>query len=147
MIQDFSAQNSDVEGRLHSIGVRVGGVLLELFEFDRDVDLLSLMYKITYTLLPRISETKRKVEKLKEKPHTFVINEKDSLLGAYVSAPQENSEFSADSLIAGVIEVAVRATGYSCTVGAYTLPAQSSDTRTAYLVDVKIKERVFNDLF
>lgn len=143
IIQDLMAEGRDVERVLHQIGRKTGMKLLELFGFDRDVDLPSLVYKITYNLLPRVHESGRKAESLKDRENVFVITENEPLFGVYMQPPEGNSRFCADAVVAGVIEMAICATGYRCSVNAYLSPAESTCQKTIYLVEIMNSVRVF----
>ena len=139
------ARSRDVEGILHCTGKRVGMRLLEVFGFDREIDISGLLYKITYILLPQVYETSRKVESFREKKNTFIITEDQPLLGTYVSCPESGYGFSADTLLAGVIESAIRATGYISTVNAYTTHTASLNAKTIYFIELKSTEVLFDD--
>lgn len=143
IIQDLMSEGRDVERVLHQIGRKTGMKILELFGFDRDVDLPSLVYKITYHLLPQIHESGRKAESLKDKENVFVITEDEPLFGVYMQPPECNSRFCADAMVAGIIEMAICATGYRCTVNAYISPSESPFQKTLYLVEIMNSMRVF----
>lgn len=143
IIQDLMSEGRDIERALHQIGRKTGMKLLEMFRFDRDVDLPSLVYKITYSLLPQIYESGRKAESLKDKENVFVITENEPLFGMYMQPSESNSRFCADTVVAGIIEMAICATGYRCSVNAYISPTESPFQNTVYIVEVINSVRVF----
>ena len=144
IIQDSVSKNINAERSLHHTGVCVGMRLLELLRFSREIDLSGLLYKITYILLPQIYETDRKVECLRDKENTFVITEKAPLVSTHISQPEMCSGFCADSLIAGIIEIAVCATGYKGVVTAYTEIAEDASVKAVYLIEVKSSKVTFD---
>lgn len=138
IIQQLIKKSLPLETSLHSLGRRIAPYLIEAYKFDRDIDLDSLLYKITYTFLPQIFQTTRRISK---KENSYFIFENVPLLMSYMSIPNEG--FSADSLMGGIIERVINATGYDCKVSAYTAPEEGMPRKTVYCVEIfdkKIEE-------
>lgn len=140
IIQHFLKNKSNIEANLHSLGKKIAPFLIEMYDFERDIELDSLIYKVTYSFLPQIFQTQRKLGK---KENSYVIYENIPLFMSYMSIPHEG--FSADALIAGIIERVINASGFDCKVSAYTAPEEKLLRKTVYLIEILDKE--IKDLF
>ncbi|RVD93202.1 transport particle complex subunit [Tubulinosema ratisbonensis] len=140
IIQQLINNQSNLESNLHHLGKKIAPFLIELYDFERDIELDSLIYKITYSFLPQIFITQRKLGK---KDNNYVIYENVPLFMSYMSIPYEG--FSSDALIAGIIERVVNASGFECSVNAYTAPEEKHPRKTVYLIEILPKET--KDLF
>lgn len=137
IIQNEILEKKDVEKALHHTGKLIGMKLLEIFEFRRDNDLNNLIYRIVFNLLPMIYETNRKVDRFKDSNMNFIITELNPIFGKFISLPQNNKDFSADAMIAGVIEGAICASGFICKVTAYKSPEDNQRVRTVYYLEIE----------
>ncbi|KCZ76394.1 hypothetical protein H311_02608, partial [Anncaliia algerae PRA109] len=135
IIQEMIIKSLPIEKSLHTLGRKIAPYLIELYEFNRDIDLDSLIYKITYIFLPHIFTTTRKISK---RENIYFISENVPLIMSYMSIPSEG--FSADALIAGIIESVINATGYECNVNAYTAPENGFPRKTIYSIEIIHKE-------
>ena len=124
LIQDLKDNNEDIEQEMKKVGHILGRMALEHDDFQRELDLESLLYKITYTFLDKIYSTSRKLEVSTKNSKEYYIFEHEPLFSQHVSLPESWKDFCPESIMSGVIEYALLASGFECEVNGYIKPCK-----------------------
>lgn len=134
IIEYYMKDGANIENKLKEIGYEVGLIMLEEYNFERENHLPTLLYRITYTLLNNIEETERRIEKIKEQENAYILTDYDGIFGRFISVPEEWKGFSADSIMCGIIEAAITASGYKVDVIAYSDPTDTHPNRVVFQI-------------
>lgn len=123
--------NGDLESELKSIGADIGQRIVLLEDFKRECDIDSLLYKITYTLLPALYKSERLIEKSRTEKETYFLYENSPLFSRYSS----NSDvFCSEAVVSGMLEDVLRSSGFNYVVTAYSVPKKELPDRIVYKI-------------
>ncbi|CAD26042.2 similarity to PLASMODIUM MEMBRANE PROTEIN (PLASMODIUM ANTIGEN A412) [Encephalitozoon cuniculi GB-M1] len=136
MIEYLMEQRSDIEADLKSIGYEVGIKLLELCNFEREVRISTLLYRATFDLLSLVSDSDRRVEKARDVDRTYLLTDSDGLFSRFISVPDEWNGLSADSIVCGMIQAALMASGYDSEVTAFPEPSENLPNRVIFQIRI-----------
>lgn len=136
MVEYFMEQGGDVESGLRTVGYEVGIKLLEVYGFERELHIPTLLYRLTFNLLPGISDNNRKVERAEGRDDMYLVTDYDGVFSRFISVPPEWEGFSADSLTCGIIQAVLMASGYESEVTAFPKPVDGFPNRVVFQVKV-----------
>jgi hypothetical protein len=134
IIQRYIERKENVEEVLHKIGIEIGYRLVEQEKVPRSNRIISLLYNLTFTFLPSLYKSSRKIEKSNDRAHTYLLSEDTPLFGRYVSVPKESIGFSADAIVCGVVESYLLASGFRSSVCAYGMATERCPSKIVYLI-------------
>lgn len=138
LIEDLRENNEDIEIEMKKVGHILGRSLLEYLEFHREIDLQSLLYKITYTLLDKLHPSSRKLEASTESKNEFFIYEYEPMYSKHVSLPDDWKDFCPESIVCGVIEYSLLASGFDCVVDGYVRPTEKYPDTVVYHIKLNL---------
>lgn len=137
MIEYLAEQKKDVESELKAVGYEMGIKLLEVHRFERETHLPTLLYRLTFDFLPNVSASDRRIEWVEdESRNMYLLTDLDGVFSRFVSVPAEWEGFSADSLVCGVIQAVLMASGYSAEVHAFLKPTERLSNRVVFQIRV-----------
>lgn len=136
MIEYLVEKEKDVEAELKSIGYEAGIKLLEIFRFERELHIPTLLYRLTFDFLSGISDSEKKIEKVEGEDDVYLLTDLDSMFSRFISVPPEWEGFSADSLLCGVIQAVLMASGYNSEVVAFQKPTESLPDRVVFQIRI-----------
>ncbi|AFN84102.1 transport protein particle complex subunit [Encephalitozoon romaleae SJ-2008] len=136
MVEYLMEQRKEVEADLKAIGYEVGVKLLEICNFEREVHIPTLLYRITFDFLSLASDSDKRIEKAKDIDKTYLLTDTDGIFSKFMSVPNEWDGFSADSIVCGMIQAALMASGYNSEVVAYPKPSESFPNRIIFQIKI-----------
>lgn len=131
LIETF--KNTDCEEELKKIGYLMGRTIVEKLNFRREIDLGTLLYKITYTLLEEYYPSPRKLEVSKESDNVYFIIEYSPLYSRYIS---NKNNFCGDSIVCGIISYGLKASGFDAEVNGYVDSCKRYPDKIVYEINV-----------
>lgn len=123
--------NDELERELKAIGGDIAQRIAIMKSFKRDKDIDSLVYRITFDLLPCLYSTERYIEKGKDPEILFYIYEHDPVFADFI---YDEHQFCASSVIAGIIEMILAISGFKCQVLAYNCPDTNEKRQIVYTI-------------
>lgn len=136
LIEDLREKHLNIEEEMKKIGHILAKSILEVVDFKRELDIQSLLYKITYNLLDRLYATNRKLESSIENKNEFFIFEYEPMYSRYVSLPEDWKDFCPESIICGVIEYTIMASGFDCEVNGFIRPVDKFPDQVIYCIKI-----------
>ncbi|WEL39903.1 BET3-like protein [Encephalitozoon hellem] len=136
MVEYLIEQRKEVEADLRAIGYEVGVKLLEICNFEREIHIPTLLYRITFDLLSLVSDSDKRIEKAEDADRTYLLTDADGIFSRFVSVPKEWEGFSADSVVCGMIQAALMASGYISEVTAFPKPSESLPNRIIFQIKI-----------
>ncbi|WUR02216.1 trafficking protein particle complex subunit [Vairimorpha necatrix] len=136
LVQDLKDNNEDIENEMKKIGHIFCRSALEILDFNRETDLQSLLYNITYTLLEKIHSSPRKLEISSTNNKEYFIFEYEPFFTKHVPLTETWKDFCPESVMTGVIEYAIAASGFKCEVSGYVRPIEKYPDTVVYFIKV-----------
>lgn len=136
VVDRLMEQRRDVEKDLKALGYEVGIKLLEVCGFKKEIHIPTLLYRVTFELLCLVSDSDRKIEKAKGEDRTYLLTDPDGVFSRFMSVPSEWEGFSADSIVCGIVEAALMASGYGSEVIAFPRPTEGLPNRVIFQIRI-----------
>ncbi|KAM0671783.1 Trafficking protein particle complex subunit 31 [Ordospora colligata] len=134
MVEYFMENADDTEERLKEIGYEVGIRMLEVYRFEREVHIPTLLYRVAFDLLPHVNNSDRRIEKSNTTDGTYIIMDMDGIFSRFMSVPQSWDAFCADSVVCGLLEAAFTASGHQADVVVFPRPTEKYPNRVVFQI-------------
>ncbi|ADM12620.1 transport protein particle complex subunit [Encephalitozoon intestinalis ATCC 50506] len=136
IVEYLLEQKKDVEASLKTIGYEIGIKLLEVCNFEREVHIPTLLYRIAFDFLSLVGDSDKRIDKSEDSDKTYFLTDADGVLSRFMSVPTEWDGFSADSVVCGMIEAVLMASGYRSEVTAFPKPSESLSNRVIFQINI-----------
>ncbi|KAF7268924.1 trafficking protein particle complex subunit 31 [Rhynchophorus ferrugineus] len=123
--QNKSQTLPELQNRLHELGQKVGGKLIDLYfvrerNGKRETKLLSILLYVKSTFWKALfGKEADKLEHSNDDENTYYLMEKEPVVNKFISIPRDKSSLNCAVFVAGIIEAVLTGTGFPAKVSAH----------------------------
>mmetsp|Transcript_2168 Transcript_2168/g.3694 ORF Transcript_2168/g.3694 Transcript_2168/m.3694 type:complete len:190 (-) Transcript_2168:25-594(-) len=141
---------SDLEERLHELGLPVGARVLDLYTVRenrsrRETRLVPMLNFVAQTIWKQLFGHTAELLKAQDHENEYMINDKALLVNRFISVPRDYGQVNCGSYVAGIVEGALRSADFPAAASAHTVEEPGGGLSTTILVrfedKVMLRER------